>query len=82
MLYFINKGGKEMDNKKIDFVVHEADMNRMERVNKRQFILNIILIIIIFLIIGGLLAYSMLPSEVIEGTQTASGDNIQQSVGK
>lgn len=52
-----------MENKKIDFVVHEADMNRLERVNKRLFIENIILIIVIFLIVGGLLVYSMLPSE-------------------
>ena len=64
-----------MENKKIDFVVHEADMNRLERVNKRLFIQNIILIIVIFLIIGGLLIYSMLPSEVIEGTQEVTDVN-------
>ena len=71
-----------MDNKKIDFVVHEADMNRLERVNKRLFIENIILIIVIFLIVGSWVIYSMLPSEVIEGTQEANGSNIQQKVGK
>jgi len=71
-----------MENKKIDFVVHEADMNRLERVNKRLFIENIILIIIIFLIVGGLLVYSMLPDEKIKSEQVATGSQIQQSVGK
>lgn len=67
-----------MENKKIDFVVHEAAMNRLERVNKRLFIENIILIIVIFLIIGGLLVYSMLPST--EATQEVSNiDSISNS---
>lgn len=73
-----------MENKKIDFVVYESTMNRLEKVNKRLFIENIILIIVLFLIIGGLLVYSMLPSETtsINGTQEANGSNIQQNVGK
>lgn len=61
-----------MENKKIDFVAHEADMNRLERVNKRLFIENIVLIVIIFLIVGGILVYSMLPSESIEASQKVS----------
>lgn len=59
-----------MENKKIDFVVHEASMNRLERANKRQFILNIILIIVLFLSYAGIIVYSMLPSEVVETTNT------------
>ena len=62
-----------MDNKKIDFVVHEADMNRLERVNKRLFIENIILIIVIFLIVGSWVIYSMLPDETIKASQTVKG---------
>lgn len=75
---------KKTDNKKIDFVVHEADMNRLERVNKRLFIENIILIIVIFLIVGGLLVYSMLPSESITGTQEVTDvqDSTVTNIGK
>lgn len=61
-----------MENKKIDFVVYESTMNRLERVNKRLFIENIVLIVIIFLIVGGILVYSMLPSESIEASQKVS----------
>ena len=66
---------KKTENKKIDFVIHEADMNRLEKANKRLFIENIILIIVIFLIVGGLLVYSMLPSEVITGEQEVTDVN-------
>ena len=61
-----------MENKKIDFVVYEASMNRLERANKRQFILNIILIIVLFLSYAGIIVYSMLPSETYEANQTVS----------
>ena len=73
-----------MENKKIDFVVHEADMNRLERANKRQFILNIILIIVLFLSYAGIIVYSMLPSETVETTTTqeANGNYIEQNVGE
>ena len=72
-----------MENKKIDFVIYEASMNRLERTNKRQFILNIILIIVLFLSYAGIIIYSMLPSEVIEttATQEANGSYIEQNVG-
>ena len=69
-----------MENKKIDFVVHEADMNRLERTNKRQFILNIILIIVLFLSYAGIIVYSMLPSEEYEANQTVTDfDSIENS---
>lgn len=71
-----------MENKKIDFVVYESTMIRLEGANKRLFIENIVLIIVLFLIVGGILVYSMLPSETINSDQTATGSNIQQNVGK
>lgn len=52
-----------MDNKKVDFIVYEASMNRLERTNKRLFNLNIILVVILFLTIAGVLCYSMIPSD-------------------
>jgi len=61
-----------MENKKIDFVVYEASMNRLERTNKRQFILNIILIIVLFLSYAGIIVYSMLPSESYENVTQES----------
>lgn len=73
-----------MENKKIDFVVYEASMNRLERTNKRQFILNIILIIVLFLSYAGIIVYSMLPSEIVETTtsQEANGSQIEQNIGE
>lgn len=44
-----------MENKKIDFVVHEADMNRMERANKRLMTITIIILILF----TGLLGYTI-----------------------
>lgn len=63
-----------MDNKEIamiPFVAHESAMNRMERANKRLFIIIIIMFI-------GMLAYLLIPSEVVEDT-TQSVDNIDGS---
>lgn len=57
-----------MDNKKdvkVDFIVYESTMNRLERTNKRMFNLNIILIIVLFLVIAGIIVYSMIPSSTI-----------------
>lgn len=69
-----------MENKKIDFVVYEASMNRLERANKRQFILNIILIIVLFLSYAGIIVYSMLPEEAYEANQTVNDvDKIENS---
>ena len=58
-----------MENKEIvsiPFVAHESDMNRMERVNKRLNIIVIIESIIILLMFTGIMIYFYLPSEVIE----------------
>lgn len=73
-----------MDNKKdvkVDFIVYESTMNRLERTNKRMFNLNIILIIVLFLVIAGIIVYSMIPSSTIESDQTAHETDIRQSVG-
>ena len=73
-----------MDNKKdvkVDFIVYESTMNRLERTNKRMFNLNIILIIVLFLVITGIIVYSMIPSSAIEADQTAHGTGIRQNVG-
>ena len=62
----------------IPFVAHESAMNRMERANKRLWIV----IIIMFL---GMLAYFLTPNEVVEETtQEASeveNSEIHQSIG-
>ena len=71
-----------MENKKIDFVAHEADMNRMERVIERQSKTINILIISIVLIVAGILVYSMLPSETYEASQEANGSQIEQNIGE
>ena len=62
----------------IPFVAHESAMNRMERANKRLWIV----IIIMFL---GMLVYFLTPNEVVEETtQEASeveNSEIHQSIG-
>jgi len=72
-----------MNNKKeeiitIPFVAHESAMNRMERANKRLWVIIIILII-------GIIAYLTIPSEVVEqNTQEVSeidNSEIHQSIG-
>lgn len=55
-----------MENKEIvsiPFVAHESDMNRMERINKRLNIIVIIESIIILLMFIGIMIYFYLPSE-------------------
>lgn len=71
-----------MENKKIDFVVHEADMNRMERVIKRQSTTINILIFSIVAIVAGILIYSMLPEETYQASQEANGSQIEQNIGE
>lgn len=57
----------------IPFVAHESAMNRMERANKRLWIV----IIIMFL---GILTYLLVPNEVIEEeTNTQDVSEIQNS---
>ena len=57
----------------IPFVAHESAMNRMERANKRLWIIIIVLII-------GIFTYFLLPNEIIEETDnTQSVSEIQDS---
>ena len=57
----------------IPFVAHESAMNRMERANKRLWIIIIVLII-------GIFTYFLIPNEVIEETDnTQSVSEIQNS---
>lgn len=62
----------------IPFVAHESAMNRMERANKRLWIIIIIMFI-------GMLIYFLLPNETVEETtQTTDGINsgeITQTIG-
>ena len=64
----------------IPFVAHESAMNRMERANKRLWIVIIILIIAIF-------TYFLVPNEIIEevdNNQTVSDiqdSEINQTIG-
>lgn len=55
----------------VPFVAHESAMNRMERTNKRLWVLIIVLIVSIF-------AYLFLPTEV-EETTTQDISEIQNS---
>ena len=64
----------------IPFVAHESAMNRMERANKRLWIVIIIMFI-------GILTYLLVPNEVIEedNTQTVSeieNSDIHQTIGE
>lgn len=63
-----------MENKEIamiPFVAHESAMNRMERANRRLFIIIIVMFI-------GMLIYLLLPSEIAEETEQ-NVDNISDS---
>ena len=70
-----------MDNKEIamiPFVAHESAMNRMERANKRLWIMIIVMFI-------GMLVYLLVPSEVQDTTQEVdniNGSEIHQSIGE
>ena len=61
----------------IPFVAHESAMQRMERANKRLFILLIVLIV-------SVLIYLLVPSDISNVSQEAEADNeshIEQKVG-
>lgn len=63
-----------MENKEIamiPFVAHESAMNRMERANKRLFIIIIVMFV-------GMLIYLLLPSEIVKDT-TQSVEDITES---
>lgn len=62
----------------IPFVAHESAMNRMERANKRLWIV----IIIMFL---GILTYLLLPTEIIDESQSVdntTNSEIHQTIGE
>ena len=64
----------------IPFVAHESAMNRMERANKRLWVIIIILMLCIFV-------YFMLPTEVEETTSTqdiseVTSSEIHQTIGE
>ena len=69
---------KEKEVVMIPFVAHESAMNRMERANRRLWIVIIIMFI-------GMLIYFLLPNEVIEDTQTVddttNNGEITQTIG-
>lgn len=59
----------------IPFVVHEADMTRMERTNRRMWILSIILIALLFVTNAGWIYYES-QFEVVE----SSSQEVQQEI--
>lgn len=64
-----------MENKEIamiPFVAHESAMNRMERANRRLFIIIIVMFV-------GMLIYLLLPSEIVEDVSTQSVEDITDS---
>ena len=69
---------KEKEVVMIPFVAHESAMNRMERANRRLWIVIIIMFI-------GMLIYFLLPNEVVEDTQTVddttNNGEITQTIG-
>lgn len=71
-----------MENKEIvmiPFVAHESAMNRMERANKRLWIVIIIMFI-------GMMIYFLLPTEIIEETSqnvdNVNSSDINQNIGE
>lgn len=69
-----------MENKEIamiPFVAHESAMNRMERANKRLFIIIIVMFV-------GMLIYLLLPSETEDTKQSVEDiteSEIHQNIG-
>jgi len=62
----------------IPFVAHESAMNRMERANKRLWIIIIVLVVAFFI-------YLLVPNEIIDETQSIEDTNnseIHQSIGE
>lgn len=56
----------------IPYVAHESSMNRMERANKRLWIV----ILVMFL---AFMVYLLLPNEIIQTTDNQTVDNIENS---
>lgn len=69
-----------MENKEIvmiPFVAHESAMNRLERANRRLWIVIIIMFI-------GMMIYFLLPTEVAEDSQSVdntTNSDINQNIG-
>ncbi len=69
-----------MENKEIvmiPFVAHESAMNRLERANRRLWIVIIIMFI-------GMMIYFLLPTEVVEDSQSVdntTNSDINQNIG-
>lgn len=65
----------------IPFVAHESSMNRLERANRRLWVIIIILII-------GIFTYFLLPNEEVEETinsqdvQDIDNSEVQQNIGE
>lgn len=69
---------KDKDIVTIPFVAHESAMNRMERANRRLWIVILIMFI-------GMMVYFLLPTEVSEESQTVQDINdsqVSQSIGE
>lgn len=71
---------KKEDVLMIPFVAHESAMNRMERTNKRLWIVILIMFI-------GMMIYFLLPTEVIEeetnqNVENTENSEIHQSIGE
>lgn len=61
----------------IPFVAHESAMNRMERANKRLWIVILVMFI-------GMMIYLFIPSEIVEDTQSVdntTNSEINQTIG-
>ena len=75
------KGEDEMKDNEvvmIPFVAHESAMNRMERANKRLWIIILIMFI-------GIMIYFFLPTEVVEDTQSVdntTNSEVHQTIGE
>lgn len=70
---------KKEDVLMIPFVAHESAMNRMERTNKRLWIVILIMFI-------GMMIYFLLPGEIVEENNQDAGNatdsEIHQTIGK
>ena len=71
---------KEKEILTIPFVAHESAMNRMEKANKRLWIIIIVMFI-------GMLTYLLLPTEVTteetsQSVEDTNGSEITQTIGE
>ena len=69
---------KENEVVMIPFVAHESAMNRMERANRRLWIVILVMFI-------GMMIYFFIPSEIVEDSQSVdntTNSQINQSIGE